>query len=626
MHLFHKYISSIFFILLLTSSTPLHAENVEELLNEYTRKNDTSLKTIDENKGHLILFTREKIEHMHANTLKDILKTTPVLYYHENRYAIPDPLASASPSPYASNLVKIYIDGVEITQGWMGSGLALYGDIDIDFVDHIEFYYMAPSFETSAEPAFMTIFLYSKDPSNDSDATLNLMHGDNGYNAQSFNFGKEKENYSYMVNISHTDAKRNTIDNSTNTPLSRDYKRTQLFGYFKNESQVLHLQILQKKSDSLASLSWDATPEQSEVDYFNLHLDYGIDINTHWYGRLSYDHLNTDIRFKDDHKVISYNNYYPFNTFTADASFDTYTAELTYKNIFGNHHLITGIKDRLKLLSNYKINELPSYENSFDREHISTLFFQDQYKFTDKHLFSLGLGYNHVSRNDTAIPDEDLFQFRLGYIYVDTCWSYKSYLYHNTFTNNSLELSLENNGDFNSQKSLGFTQELQYTDKNQSISFMLLLMRDENGAISNNSDEETKYFYGLFNYHYNFNAYTKLDFQLYYAKYINIFDLDELEDWSSHLALSNTYNDLEFSNSIVWHKNSIDYKNFFDWTSAMSWSATKNTSFTLKGQNLLNNAKKSTIFRTDPNTMSPISPLKIPISDRRITLEVEYIF
>ncbi len=40
-----------------------------------------------------------------------------------------------------SNFIRLYVDGVEITQGWMGSGVVLYGDVNIDFVDHIEFYY-----------------------------------------------------------------------------------------------------------------------------------------------------------------------------------------------------------------------------------------------------------------------------------------------------------------------------------------------------------------------------------------------------------------------------------------------------------------------------------------------------
>ena len=80
--------------LCLLSSNVVYAEDIDSILQEYNKKNALSQKTIDENKGHLILFTREKLERMHAKTLKDVFKTTPMMYYHENRYALPDPLTS----------------------------------------------------------------------------------------------------------------------------------------------------------------------------------------------------------------------------------------------------------------------------------------------------------------------------------------------------------------------------------------------------------------------------------------------------------------------------------------------------------------------------------------------------
>jgi len=92
---------------------------VEQLLENYSQKNDLSQKTIDQNKGHLLLFTRDKLERMHAKTLKDVFKTMAVFSYNENRYAIPDPLSTGSLEPYRSNFIRIYIDGVEITQGWV---------------------------------------------------------------------------------------------------------------------------------------------------------------------------------------------------------------------------------------------------------------------------------------------------------------------------------------------------------------------------------------------------------------------------------------------------------------------------------------------------------------------------
>ncbi len=617
-----------FKIFLLSSflSTLLYSENIDDLLNEFNQKNDTSQKTIDENKGHLVLYTRDRIERMHARTLKDILETTPVIYYHENRYAIPDPLAGGSGIPYVSNLIRVYIDGVEVTQGWLGSGLMLYGDINIDFVDHIEFYYMTPSFETSTEPAYMTIFLYSKQPDQDSGAKLSLLQGDNGYNAQSFSYGAEKEDYSYMINISHTDAIRDKIDNGTDTPLSRDYQRTQIFGYIKNDNQIFHLQLINKETDSLAGLSWDATPELSEVDYLNLHMDYGITFNEYWHAQFTYEWLKTNIRYKDDTPLISAGIPIALTSFTNESKNDTFTAELTHKTTIGKHHFITGVKARRKKLIYANTDEAPSLgKEPFDTEVVSSIFFQDQYKYNENNLFSLGVSYNHIDRNGD-IGNNDLWQFRVGYIYANDQWSYKTYLYRSMFAKDPLGTSLYNLDNLTPQTSLGFTQEAAYKDNDQSVRLILHIMKDENGLLNNDPSIETKYFSTILNYNYILTNNSKLDLQLYYAHYTDIFNVDKLQDWSGYLALSNTYKHFDFYNSVIWHRNSIDYKDYFDLSSTITWNLNENLSVSLKGENLLNKAKKTQQYRVDPITMTPLSPIDFSTSNRRIKLEVEYIF
>ena len=47
-------------LVLLINTLYAHEGEVQKLLSDFTKKNDLSQKTIDENKGHLVLFTREK--------------------------------------------------------------------------------------------------------------------------------------------------------------------------------------------------------------------------------------------------------------------------------------------------------------------------------------------------------------------------------------------------------------------------------------------------------------------------------------------------------------------------------------------------------------------------------------
>jgi len=615
-------------VLLCVSAT--YAENIDSMLQEFNKKNDLSQKTIDENKGHLVLFTREKLEEMRARTLKDVFKTTPIIYYHENRYALPDPLTLGAFEPYKSNFIRLYVDGVEITQGWMGSGVMLYGDMNIDFVDHIEFYYMTPSFETSVEPAYLTIFLYSKDPKRDSGGRLDLRAGSRGYNAQSVSYGEQKEDFSYMVNLSHTDAKRETVENGTTSPLKRDFERTQLMSYIKTEDQVFHFQVMKKDTDSLAGLTSDATPLESQIDYLNLHMDYGVDFSENWKAQFAYDWLKTDMR-QADNGPLAWIDALGSNTFDAQYKNSTYTGELTYKETIGDHRITAGIKSRYKKLDSFENNGRDALVRPFTSETITSLFFQDQYALSQQELITFGISANNMERNG-GVEDDTLLQLRLGYIYTSDHWSYKSYFYRNQY---ALE-PLARYAYFNqlqhteAQTTIGVTQELSYRDKKQRIRLFLHAMQDEESLFANKvsgKGNETKYFTSIFNYDYHFNIGNKVNVQLYYANYRDVFNLDELKDISGYFSLANKYEDFDFYNGVVWHRNSFDWENYFDLTSSVSWNVNEKLSLTLKGYNLLNKAKKTRQITVDnPINPTQIGSLNITPYDQRIMLELEYTF
>jgi len=647
-----KVIQKSFILLCLLTSGVIYAENVDSVLQEYNQKNALSQKTIDENKGHLVLYSREKLEKMHAKTLKDVFKTTPVIYYHENRYALPDPLTSGAFEPYRSNFIRLYVDGVEVTQGWMGSGLMLYGDINIDFVDHIEFYFLTPSFETSVEPAYLTVFLYSKDPRRDSGGKLDISGGSRGYNSQSIAYGEQKEDFSYMINLSHTNDKRETVDNGTATPLRRDFERTQLFSYIKNEEQIFHLQVMKKNTDSLAGMSWDATPLVSEMNYLNVHMDYGIDLGDYWHAQVAYDWLKTDM-IQADESPLLWRDALGANTFDGEYKNSTYTAELTYKRTIGDNRITAGVKGRYKALDSFTNNGQDALISPFTAEKIASVFFQDQYALSDTQLLTLGISYNYISRNgytlnDTQrttisrsynhsisssgkIKDDSLLQLRLGYLYTNEHWSYKAYLYRSQFALEPLMRYLDplTYQNVEPQSTLGVTQEVSYTNKKQRIRLILHMMEDENSLLQNTNNgagKDTKYFTTVFNYDYSFNVNNKMNLQLYYALYKDIFDLAKLEDTSGYLSLMNTYEDFDFYNGIVWHRNNLDWVNYFDLTSSVSWNISEDTTMTLKGENLLNKAKKTNLFRVDPATHKMLAPLQVSPIDQRVILELEYQF
>jgi hypothetical protein len=194
------------------------------------------------------------------------------------------------------------------------------------------------------------------------------------------------------------------------------------------------------------------------------------------------------------------------------------------------------------------------------------------------------------------------------------------------FAADPLGISLYSSNNFTPQTTVGLTQEVAYKNKNHSAGLMLLLMRDKHGLLNIDPSIQTKYFYTVFNYDYRLDESNKLNLQLYYARYEDIFNIDKLEDWSGYASWSSSYRNLDFFNSLIWHKNSLNHVNYFDLTSSITWNASENLSFTLKGENLLDKAKETGLLRIDPVTMSPMAPLEISPVDKRITLEMEYTF
>ena len=597
----------------------LMGENIEQLLDAYKRNNDLSQQTIDQNRGHLVLYTREQLERMHAKTLRDIFRIAPVVYYQENRYGLPEPMGDGTLQSYRGNLIRLYIDGVEVTQGWLGSGLLLYGDINIDFADHIEIYYGMPSYATSAEPAYLTIFLYSKDTGRDGGGKVDIVQGSRGYSSQTLSYGDRAKGLSYMVNFSHVNEKREKVQNGTNRPLSRDFKRTQLFSYLKSDTQFAHLQLIEKRSDAFAGVSFDATPLVSKADYHNLHFDYGIHLSENWKAQLSYELLKTDIRQQDDSPLaIAVNP--PVTKMYSTIKNSTYNGELTYKKAYGKHHIVTGVKGRLKSLDSYRIEGMGDITPRFDRESIVSLFAQDEYVLDEAKLLSFGMNYSKIFRNGQADNDYHS-EVRLGYIFHRNNWSCKSYLYQ---TMNALTpyASIDRPSPIPMQVTQGTSHETIYTTDHSRTSLSMLFLKNR----KNNAAEDEKHFMGIFTYRHNFTPSSVLDMHFYYAHHWGVPVFNTIKEYGSYLGLSSTYEDWDLYNSMVWHHNSIDNNEYFDLNSALSWDVTESLVVTLKGENILNKSMKFNLLRVDPVTKSMLAPISVTPFDRRVTFELEYLF
>jgi iron complex outermembrane receptor protein len=146
-------------------------------------------------------------------------------------------------------------------------------------------------------------------------------------------------------------------------------------------------------------------------------------------------------------------------------------------------------------------------------------------------------------------------------------------------------------------------------------------------GLSDNS-KDTRYFISYIDGEYQFDTDNKIALRIYNAHYKNIYNYDSLDDISVYLSFFNRFGKFDFYNGFVYHKNSLDWKSYIDWTSTISMDINENLTITLKGDNILDRAKETNIFRFDPSKTPEMmmEPLHVSPIDRMFSINVEYRF
>jgi len=267
-----KIVSSLILSFLVTN-TLAEENNLDYLLGEYTQKSDLSKKTKLVNAGHSIIFTRDDIERMQARNLKDIVKTLPFFTYQEGRYGIPNLYNMGDFVPFSSSSVRIYIDDHEMMSGSYGSSFALLGNVELEFVDHIEVYYNTPSFEYSVESTYLLIKLHSKIPERDKGGKVLLSSGSYGTNQQTTFYTDKINNISYFAYLSNDNDKKDTFYINDEI-VERDNQRKHFLGTIFNDNN--HFLIDAQNTDimPLSNMSLDGSSSGSDVEYNNLQMSY----------------------------------------------------------------------------------------------------------------------------------------------------------------------------------------------------------------------------------------------------------------------------------------------------------------------------------------------------------------
>ncbi|QCI27910.1 TonB-dependent receptor [Caminibacter pacificus] len=609
----------------------LFAGDLNMLLNKIEKSEDLSKKTMQESAGISYVITRYQLDMMQAKYLSDVLKHT-IIGYGENRYGITDPWNSYF-IPYNTVGVRIFLDNQELTTAKYDNALFLYSKIDLSFIDHIEIYYMSPTYELSPEPAYIIIKLYSKDAKRDEGTRIATSYGTFKSNSQVVDFANSGK-YNVYTHFSRDYIGHKTIPYK-DTLLNRDSLTYHYLLSVYNEKTRYLLSTIFYKQHSFLGLSVDGNIKKSLV--WTKYLHFGIDhkFNDNFTFKYSLDYTNDKSVFAESPTPVFYSLQFniPLYDVLIKGIGKVHTTEFVYKKTTSKNKFVTGVSARFKRMD-YPTIKLNSYYFDYEgvkRQDIYTAFMENNYQYLKNAILTLGAAYS-IYESDN-INDRKLKQYKIGNTYLlDKNDVFKLFFYHYEFgippylistllgDSRNIEPQKTNVFIFKYKRQLNSSSNIEGIYMYAKHSNYLLFTKE--GLQSIPEPMKLK----IFNvrYHKNYNI-------------INDFVIDAsdmiLEDAPIkkiiRIIFLNTHRIKKFDlfESLVFRYSKFgdSSKRGYDLNGGVKYNVNDNFSISLKAQNILNKRYENGYLTIDMNTQER-DVITTPLLERSITLSVEYMF
>ncbi|RUM44919.1 MAG: hypothetical protein DSY46_04275 [Hydrogenimonas sp.] len=414
-------------------------EDLKTLLNKYALEADLSHQTKKEAEGYLLVFSRQDLDRMQIRSLNELIEQIPMMRYNESNNGLTSPLYRPY-QPDETAWIQVYINDRALISPFTGSGLKLFGQMDIGYIDHAEVYFGIPSQTLGIEASALVIKLYTKDPARENTTLIGALT-DTLKTGEVFGLSAKKvENFSYMAYLNFRNLKRSDVEYN-NTPLSRDKRSVNFYGEIRTDHQRFELHALRAHFDNFMGQSINLDPLSTYTD-----IDY---IYAGWYYQDDTKGLKAYINYAKDwterfERSATIAGIYPTSTFPYygvyqqlylkmhESISDLYLAKLLkWKNITSRF----GIQSRFKYFTFDRVlfDDLTIYfPNDYSRETILSIFNENTISIDPSRMLIASLKADRYIENG-MIQDYSLFSGRLGYIYNKDHWVSKSFLFYGDF-------------------------------------------------------------------------------------------------------------------------------------------------------------------------------------------------
>ena len=611
-----KFLIGIFFVF------SLYANSLNSILNKIEYSDDLSNQTKQENGGMSYIITRYQLDMMQAKYLKDILKTT-VISNNTNRYNLLDPM-TLTITPYGVNYIKVYIDDYEVTSIYSENTTYLFSNLRLDFVDHIEVYYLSSADKYFSEPIYITIKLYSKNPKRDSGFNLFTTFSSK-YTAQAFNYAKDN----YFISAS----KNNVYEKVNN--ISKNSDTYNVFAKMKTGENNFMFNAIIDKRDAFLGLSMDAKPDKSYIENNTFYLGYDRNFDSF---KLNYvlSYQNNEMNFEEKPILIHLKNKSISSLYRKSSSLinllkmsknkESNKNNLTYGIILKNSKRFNIISKMNNKNKNNGIKNVLKY----------TPFADNKYQYSDDSIFNIGVSYSTYKNiyNDTStkfnvknlkIGNTYLYNsqniFKLFYYHIET--TPPDYITGGLLASKDLKITKADNYVLSYKNKLknDYLFEVYFLYNNSKD---LLIFKRQEGVINNPDNVFAKIADVRFTKYYNYiNSILLEYFKVFFD---NVYNLKSQEKFT--ILNTHRYKKFDFFENIIYQKITHDngINDGLDLDLGIKYNVNDNFTISLKGESLLSSRYKNEYFRYDIQNKKFIAPLESDATPKNIVLNMEIAF
>jgi len=618
-------------------------DSIPTLLELCKQESDLSNITKRESAGFLDLYTRDELEKMQANYLMDVLKTIPGLYFTRSkknytRYAKPSTANMPLPA------IRFYINDHDMSSSSFGSAFMIWGNMPLEYIDHIEVYRGTSSIEFGNENASLVIKIYTKQPNRENGGKIKLL-GDN-YNSFGVNgyYAKVLENgFSFLTFLEKSNINRETYHNYYNGKeydFDSDWDEFTFYTNLSYEDWIVEIGNYNKNSGNFIGMGIHQTPSGGDFESRHSYLHVTKSFKNNLKLQISADDIVYDRDFIDENGISINDPMYLKKQIVQD-----YFTEF-HDNIFSvilektidvqNHHLLFGGFYKYKSfqedgkffndLTHYSV--VDSYENV---NHLYSAYIEDVYDYDlDTKIIASIKG--DFYRFDTTVDSQDKYIFRIGGIKNISDFQIKLFYTDSYITvapfqlyNNQIPYTTDPHLDY--PKSKLYMASVRYKIDKHEIEFESAYNSVDGNIIMTsqgyiNNPKKMDFTTYQLKYSYKYDLYNKLFIDLFYGE--NSTNRDMSPDFGVNIQIFNSYKQFDLYNELLYKSSyvadygtPIDIEASLDWSVALKYHHTKDISFGIKGENLLDDSYQVLYKGLD----KPIQTI-----DRKLWIDMEYIF